>query len=134
MAQRLAHEWPALVFADWLPRRRHSRSLLGIDMTSQRCEPGAVVVARPTKWGNPFQGDGSGADHHMLVDLFARHMMRNGTDLTAALVRHELRGKDLACWCALDQPCHADVLLELANATHPNLWHFTRAYKRPWRA
>lgn len=27
-----------------------------------------------------------------------------------------LRGKDLACWCPLDQPCHADVLLELANA------------------
>jgi hypothetical protein len=27
-----------------------------------------------------------------------------------------LRGKDLACWCALDQPCHVDVLLELANA------------------
>ncbi len=28
----------------------------------------------------------------------------------------QLRGKDLACWCPLDQPCHADVLLELANA------------------
>ena len=27
----------------------------------------------------------------------------------------ELRGKDLACWCPLDQPCHADVLLEIAN-------------------
>lgn len=27
----------------------------------------------------------------------------------------ELRGKNLACWCALDKPCHADVLLELAN-------------------
>lgn len=27
----------------------------------------------------------------------------------------ELRGKDLACWCPLDQPCHADVLLDLAN-------------------
>lgn len=27
----------------------------------------------------------------------------------------ELQGKDLACWCPLDQPCHADVLLELAN-------------------
>lgn len=27
----------------------------------------------------------------------------------------ELRGKDLACWCALDAPCHADVLLDLAN-------------------
>jgi len=29
---------------------------------------------------------------------------------------NELRGKNLACWCRLDQPCHADVLLELANA------------------
>ena len=28
----------------------------------------------------------------------------------------ELRGKDLACWCPLDEPCHADVLLELANS------------------
>lgn len=26
-----------------------------------------------------------------------------------------LRGRDLACWCPLDKPCHADVLLELAN-------------------
>jgi hypothetical protein len=26
-----------------------------------------------------------------------------------------LRGHDLVCWCRLDQPCHADVLLELAN-------------------
>lgn len=28
----------------------------------------------------------------------------------------ELKGKDLACWCRLDQKCHADILLELANA------------------
>ena len=27
----------------------------------------------------------------------------------------DIRGHDLACWCPLDQPCHADVLLELAN-------------------
>lgn len=32
----------------------------------------------------------------------------------------ELRGRDLACWCALDQPCHADVLLELANEGGPD--------------
>jgi hypothetical protein len=32
-----------------------------------------------------------------------------------AAVRAELSGKDLACWCPLDQPCHADVLLDLAN-------------------
>ena len=31
-----------------------------------------------------------------------------------------LRGKDLACWCPLDQPCHADVLLELANQSAPS--------------
>jgi Domain of unknown function (DUF4326) len=28
----------------------------------------------------------------------------------------ELRGKDLVCWCPLNRPCHADVLLEIANA------------------
>lgn len=36
------------------------------------------------------------------------------TKIIAALPR--LRGHDLACWCALDKPCHADVLLEIANA------------------
>jgi hypothetical protein len=34
----------------------------------------------------------------------------------AAVLREKLGGKDLACWCPLDQPCHADVLLEIANA------------------
>jgi hypothetical protein len=32
-----------------------------------------------------------------------------------------LRGRNLACWCSLDMPCHADVLLRIANqdeATH----------------
>jgi hypothetical protein len=28
---------------------------------------------------------------------------------------HELRGCNLACWCPIGEPCHADVLLELAN-------------------
>lgn len=34
----------------------------------------------------------------------------------AEMVRCYLRGKNLACWCALDQPCHADVLLEIASS------------------
>lgn len=34
-----------------------------------------------------------------------------------------LAGRDLACWCPLDQPCHADVLLRLAN---PELAEATR--------
>jgi len=35
--------------------------------------------------------------------------------LTLEDIRRELCGKNLACWCRTDQPCHADVLLELAN-------------------
>lgn len=35
--------------------------------------------------------------------------------VTAEDIRRELAGKDLACWCPLGQPCHADVLLEIAN-------------------
>lgn len=31
-------------------------------------------------------------------------------------IQTALRGKNLACWCPLDQPCHADVLIEIANA------------------
>ncbi len=39
-----------------------------------------------------------------------------GADLQYAdRIRNELAGSDLACWCPLDQPCHADVLLEIAN-------------------
>jgi hypothetical protein len=30
--------------------------------------------------------------------------------------RRELKGRDLACWCSLDGPCHADVLIEIANS------------------
>lgn len=33
-----------------------------------------------------------------------------------ATIRAELGGRNLACWCPLDAPCHADVLIELANA------------------
>ncbi len=33
----------------------------------------------------------------------------------ATIVKRHLRGKDLACWCKEGEPCHADVLLRLAN-------------------
>jgi hypothetical protein len=33
-----------------------------------------------------------------------------------AAIQRDLRGKQLACWCPLGQPCHADVLIEVANA------------------
>lgn len=40
-------------------------------------------------------------------DYFGRSPLRDRLSV--------IRGKDLACWCPLDQPCHADVLLEIAN-------------------
>ncbi|SDE23397.1 protein of unknown function [Salipiger thiooxidans] len=77
--------------------------------------PDAVVVARPSKWGNPYQGDGRGVDRAMLASLFGELMKRPEKSAFVEEVRRELRGKDLACWCPLDGPCHADVLLEIAN-------------------
>lgn len=33
------------------------------------------------------------------------------------MIRAELAGKNLVCWCPLDQSCHGDLLLEIANQT-----------------
>jgi Domain of unknown function (DUF4326) len=44
-------------------------------------------------------------------ELFQRKESRLGEE-----AKRELRGKNLACWCPLNQPCHADVLLEIANS------------------
>lgn len=72
-----------------------------------------VVVARPTQYGNPFPvRDG---DRARAVSLFEQSAIGFG-DFTAERIRAELAGKNLACWCPLDEPCHADVLLEIANS------------------
>lgn len=75
---------------------------------------GAVYVGRPTKWGNPYHGDGP-FDHAHVASCYRSYVMRPEMAAFRAAVRAELCGKDLACWCSLDQPCHADVLLEIAN-------------------
>lgn len=68
-----------------------------------------VFVGRPSMWGNPFKvGDPGVPDRATAVECFeGLYGMIDGLD--------ELRGKDLACWCPLDEPCHADILLEWAN-------------------
>ncbi len=57
------------------------------------------------------------------VDLFALHVGPMGNyeydDETLQRLHRDLAGRDLLCWCPLDQPCHADVLLDLANPTPP---------------
>jgi hypothetical protein len=50
-------------------------------------------------------------------DLLKARRRDEGDRLRAWL--SPLAGKDLACWCPLDEPCHADVLLEIANGGTP---------------
>ena len=123
-----------------------------IQMSRQRPwraeNPDAVIVARPSKWGNPFaakikrgEAGQATATREYLVEDFRRWLLtplvRRMTREGWADVAHngqtaylgvpfadrarildsleELRGRDLACWCPTSQPCHADVLLEIAN-------------------
>ena len=80
---------------------------------------GAVYVGRPTKWGNPFKtndpllpsGLTKEQKRQAVVDEYRRYILARPSLLADLL---ELKGKDLVCWCA-PLPCHADVLLELAN-------------------
>lgn len=71
---------------------------------------GAIHIGRPTIWGNPFVigTDGSRADVIAKYETW----LTSQPKLIAKL--DELRGKDLACWCAPDH-CHGDVLVRLAN-------------------
>lgn len=104
---------------------------LRIQRSREKCwtmPEGAIYVGRPTAWGNPFEtaeaflrwlssGDFN-TDEITREDLFdsqaairvlgyQRQRILRGIDL--------LRGKQLACWCSLQEVCHADVLASLAN-------------------
>jgi hypothetical protein len=109
-----------------------------------RMPEGAIYVGRPTCWGNPFAVSGcSEYGRAMAVAGFRMHVkaalaraetpqwVQDGWYTTVTDdVLHDplewlrpLRGHDLACWCPLtfpdgtSCPCHADVLLEIANAS-----------------
>lgn len=72
---------------------------------------GAVYIGRPSYWGNPFTigVDGSRAQ---VIEKYRAQLMASPNSLDRL---HELRSKDLVCWCA-PQACHGDVLLGLANS------------------
>jgi hypothetical protein len=81
--------------------------------------PNTIYVGRPTVWGNPYVVgaqllDGKPLTAEKAVALYRQHV---GEVFDLATIRKRLGGKNLACWCALNQPCHADVLLELANSS-----------------
>ena len=116
------------------PRRIQRRRTKG-----WRMPEGAVYVGRPTRWGNPFVvSQGFAAERAVALfsytahGIWVPHACLDEVDSAQAyrahwawlerlgghpveLARAELRGRDLACWCPLDAPCHADVLLEIAN-------------------
>lgn len=100
---------------------------------------GAIYVGRPTVWGNPYRVVRQGKTTWEVYAFeesspTASFVSRTGAEARAFAVerllclidnyrdpwgvdriRNELAGSDLACWCPLGQPCHADVLLEIAN-------------------
>ncbi|RIT36909.1 DUF4326 domain-containing protein [Mycobacteroides abscessus] len=95
--------------------------------------PAAIIVARPTKWGNPCRigsvihcsSAGKSWTRRMTaedaVSYFEIDLRNDLLPFRIADVQAELAGHDLACWCRLEDehgnrvPCHADVLLEIAN-------------------
>jgi hypothetical protein len=88
-----------------------------------RMPPGTVKVDRSTKWGNPYPIGGVGPGGREAPDAegavgFFRAMLRDPEmrqECDYPLDLSPLRGRNLACWCT-GRWCHADVLLELANA------------------
>lgn len=99
-----------------------------------------VYVGRPTKFGNPFRlADGwieCYSVNRNILNPWIMWSISNGFELSDIVELYELwltgevkasylpkvpdisvlKGKNLACFCSLDKPCHADVLLKLANA------------------
>lgn len=120
------------------PRRIQRKRAAGWQMPE-----GAVYVGRPTKWGNPFGMSDRYTRESPLWPYVAMVLPGGADDLVAITalsrelvvaahgwwfieqphlmltVAEELSGRDLACWCPLDAPCHADMLLEMANDLWP---------------
>lgn len=80
--------------------------------TNPNIPKNAVYVGRPTIWGNPFI-IGKNGTRAEVVQKYRDTI--ESKPMLVLKIKHELKGKDLVCWCA-PQPCHADVLLEIANS------------------
>lgn len=91
-----------------MPQRIQRRRAPGWRMAA-----GAIYVGRPTRWGNPFPAIPTPAGRAAAAALYTTWLTAR-PDLLA-VARRQLTGRDLACWCPLDQPCHADVLLCALN-------------------
>lgn len=96
-----------------MPRRIQCKRTKG-----WRMPPNTMKVDRSTMWGNHAARRIGLTKGPAAVAEFERWIRNDASETYRQWAIETLRGKNLACWCALDQPCHADVLLELANR-HP---------------
>lgn len=92
-----------------------------------RIPANTVIVDRRSKWGNPFVV-GRDGDANECVRKYIKMLMpyrKHGPDssmenfylstMNLENIQDSLRGKNLACWCKIGSPCHADFLLNTAN-------------------
>jgi hypothetical protein len=98
--------------------------------------PNTVYVGRPSKWGNPFvvgepmplselhelgyEVDGHVEAKEDVICMSAEEALKYYEKMILKSpyllnMLNELKGKNLACWCRPDEPCHAEILLKLAN-------------------
>lgn len=110
------------------PVRIQLRRVKGFNLQAESFQANGrpcVKVDRTTPFGNPFRptlADAATCVRNFREWLNPNNDGRFGMDREAAAMRsrlYYLRGKNLACWCKPGDPCHADVLLEIANAPGP---------------
>jgi hypothetical protein len=77
-----------------------------------RMPTNTVYVGRPSKWGNPFRIGADGTREEVILKYRKWLEEKLKEDPTFL---NPLKGKDLACWCPLTVPCHADVILEILS-------------------
>lgn len=90
------------------------RVKIGGNLYRQEIPDGAIRVTRPSRYGNPYKV----TDQMPVEQAVAKYrtaLLAGELRVTVEDIRRDLAGKDLACWCPIGQPCHGDVLLQVAN-------------------
>ena len=97
-----------------------------LNKRTDKIPPDAIYVGRPSIWGNPLtihevmvlRKVTKEEAHKIATEWYRRYLeedfKQHGGNSLIELAKKRLKGKDLVCWCA-PLPCHADILLELAN-------------------
>jgi hypothetical protein len=118
------------------PVRLQRSRIKGARLVSPNGLP-VVYVGRETRWGNPYRVERQGlcwyvrtplglpkycpsefAARQLAVGLFRSDLLSGSLEITVGQVRESLLGRNLACWCKLGDPCHADPLMCVARGIY----------------